>query len=105
MFGLVDISEATDYLAHPVLGPRLTLCCKAILKHKNKTAEEILGELDAMKLHSCMTIFAMTDKADSVFCKVLQQFFNGKADPLTVELVTGRIVDIAHLKYVSDFIS
>jgi len=105
VFGIADINEAADYLAHPILGPRLIACCKAILKHKNKSAQEILGGLDAMKLRSCMTLFAMTSEEVSVFHKVLQQFFGDEADPLTVELVTGQIIDGTPLKYQSNFIS
>lgn len=99
VFGIVDIEEARAYLAHPLLGSRLRVCSEKLLAHTNKTAVEIFGELDAMKLRSCMTLFAAASEECSVFHKVLQQFFGGKKDPLTEGLLSGRVVDVTPLKY------
>ena len=104
VFGIKDINEAKAYLAHPLLGPRLIDCCKAILKHKNKTAKEILGNIDAVKLRSSMTLFAAVSEENSLFHKVLEFFYDGETDPLTEGFISGRMLDTTPLKYLSDFI-
>lgn len=105
VFGIADMDEAQAYLRHPVLGGRLRACCEAILVHKDKTAADILGDIDAVKLRSSMTLFAMASGADSVFHRVLCQFYQGKPDPATVGLVAGRIINATNLKYRAAFVS
>ena len=84
LYGIRDLAEARAYLAHPVLGERLITCCEALLVHKDKTAEEILGAVDALKLRSSMTLFALVSEENSVFYKVLEQFYEGQKDPITL---------------------
>jgi uncharacterized protein (DUF1810 family) len=84
-FAISSLDEARAYLAHPVLGPRL-IECAATLAAADSPAEEILGTVDAMKLRSCMTLFARAATKKPVFGEVLTRHFDG-ADPLTLELL------------------
>ena len=59
-YGINGIEEAKAYLAHPVLSARLIEICEALLEHKGEDIEDILGDIDAMKLRSSMTLFAFT---------------------------------------------
>ncbi|MEE1321785.1 MAG: DUF1810 family protein [Acutalibacteraceae bacterium] len=89
IYGIINISEAKEYLAHPSLGTRLKECCEAVLAHKEKTAEEIFGYIDDEKLRSCMTLFAYISEEDSVFHKVLESFFDSNCDEKTVNLISA----------------
>ena len=99
VYGLRDLNEAKVYLEHPILGPRLHECCEAILTHKDKTAEEIFDETQAANLQSSMTLFSLVSGENSIFQKVLEQFFDGEAAPVTSGLADRRIVDISYRKY------
>ena len=81
-YAIADLDEARAYLAHPVLGPRLVECAGIIAGHRNKTAEQIFGGVDAMKLRSSMTLFARADPEEPIFTEVLDAFFDG-SDPAT----------------------
>jgi len=84
-YGIRDLEEACAYLAHPVLGPRLVACCRRVLDHRGTAAEAVFGPIDAVKLRSCVTLFARVPGADPVFAQVLAAFFGGTPDPLTTE--------------------
>lgn len=99
VFGIVNLREARAYLAHPILGSRLITCCEAILTHADRPPEEILGALDAVKLRSCATLFSLVSEKDSVFHAVLDRFYDGKPDPLTLGLADGSIKDETYKKY------
>ena len=87
-YGIADMDEAKAYLADSILGARLSACCEAMLLHTAKSALWILGDIDVMKLKSSMTLFALASgEEDSVFHQVLQQFYNGKMDERTIELL------------------
>lgn len=75
--------EAAAYLAHPVLGPRLAECANALLAHTGKSAEEIMGFPDDLKLRSSMTLFTAVSEKNSPFQAVLDRFYAGKPDVLT----------------------
>lgn len=90
IYGIMNLSEAKEYLANPVLGGRLTECCRVILDHKDKTAEEIFGCVDDIKLRSCMTLFACISEEDSIFHKVLEKFFESERDSLTEKLLSDK---------------
>lgn len=77
--------EATAYLAHPLLGPRLAECGEALLQVKDKSATEIMGMPDDMKLRSSMTLFAAVAGAGSLFQQMLDRYFSGAADPRTLQ--------------------
>ena len=86
IYGIAGLDEAKAYLDHPTLSVRLLEISEALLKHKKKKPEAIFGYTDAMKLRSSMTLFALVSEDDSVFHKVLQAFYNGEMDELTIKL-------------------
>jgi uncharacterized protein (DUF1810 family) len=86
-YGIADLNEAEAYLAHPVLGRHLIEISEALLTVDDKTATEIFGTPDDMKLRSSMTLFSMVANADPVFGKVLQKYFFGLRDEYTEELL------------------
>lgn len=94
-YGIRNIEEATAYLAHPVLGPRLIEISKALVALKTQSASQVMGSPDDLKLRSSMTLFSQVDKAGpiqggQVFQAVLDKFFDGKPDPKTVSMLAGR---------------
>ena len=86
-YGIVDLGEAKAYLEHPVLSARLYELCGELLKHKDKSAYDIFGDIDAMKLKSSMTLFALTSKEHTIFDEVLEFFFDGERDAITLKLI------------------
>jgi uncharacterized protein (DUF1810 family) len=88
-YGLADLAEARAYLAHPLLGPRLVECTRAVLGVEGRTAHDILGSPDDLKFRSCMTLFAAADPAEPLFVQALTRFFEGQPDPLTLELLAA----------------
>jgi uncharacterized protein (DUF1810 family) len=86
-YGIKDLSEASNYLAHPVLGPRLIEISTAMLQIEGKTANQILGSPDDLKLRSSMTLFSLIQPADPVLQAVLDTYYDGKPDGKTLELV------------------
>jgi uncharacterized protein (DUF1810 family) len=85
-FGISSTAEARAYLDHPVLGPRLRDCAATLLAHAGRTAHEIFGYPDDLKVRSSMTLFAQAG-GDPVFGAVLDAFYDGKHDPATLELL------------------
>src|SRR5262245_754830 len=67
LYAIKSIDEAKAYLSHPVLGARLVECCEALLQVENRSATEIFGSPDDLKLRSCATLFARTTATGSVF--------------------------------------
>lgn len=88
-FGIAGRSEAADYFAHPVLGARLVECVNAMLGHADRTAVEILGEIDAMKFRSCLTLFAEVVPAEPSFAAALDRFYRGMPDVETLRLLAA----------------
>lgn len=85
-YGLSGIKEAQAYLSDPILKARLIEITDAVIAHKDKSAEEIFGGIDAKKLRSCMTLFSIAAPDIPVFDAVLEQFFNGVPDRNTLRL-------------------
>jgi uncharacterized protein (DUF1810 family) len=83
-FAICSITEAQAYLQHPILGPRLTMCAQVVMGIDAKSATEIFGEIDAMKLRSSMTLFMSAAPDESIFRAVLDKFFNGSPDASTI---------------------
>lgn len=77
-YAIENREEATAYLAHPVLGPRLLGISSALMQLENLSAHEIFGSPDEMKLKSCCTLFAAVSPPGSVFEKVLDRYFQGE---------------------------
>ncbi len=84
-YGLGGLAEAEAYLAHPVLGPRLIEMCALLLEHADEPARAILGEIDAAKVRSCVTLFGQVEGAPDIFERVLEAFYDGAPDPRTLE--------------------
>lgn len=85
-YGLSGIKEAQAYLSDPILKARLIEITDAVIAHKDKSAEEIFGGIDAKKLRSCMTLFSIAAPDIPVFEAVLEQFFQGVPDRNTLRL-------------------
>jgi uncharacterized protein (DUF1810 family) len=86
-YAIGSLGEARAYLEHPVLGPRLVECARAVASHPDRTAREIMGSPDDAKLRSSMTLFALAADSEPVFQQVLDTFFAGERDPRTVDLL------------------
>ena len=87
-YGIENLDEAKRYIAHPILGKRLVEICNALILIQGKSAEEIFGGIDAMKLRSSMTLFSIASmESDSIFKKILERFFDGEEDNITLELL------------------
>ena len=88
-YAIGSLDEARAYLAHPVLGARLRECAGIVLATEGRTALEIFGEIDAIKLRSSMTLFHRAAPDEPVFAQVLARFYGGVADPATVALLAS----------------
>ncbi|UFH56337.1 DUF1810 domain-containing protein [Spirosoma sp. KNUC1025] len=86
-YAIKDLNEASAYLQHPVLGKRLIDISQALLAIKGKTANQIMGSPDDMKLKSSMTLFSRVQSADPVFQAVLDKYYRGEQDSGTLKLL------------------
>jgi uncharacterized protein (DUF1810 family) len=86
-YGITAIDEARAYVEHPVLGARLRECAAALLATQGRTATEILGPVDAMKVRSSMTLFQRAAPDEPVYGQVLERFYGGVADDATTALL------------------
>lgn len=86
-YAIASLDEARAYLGHPLLGGRLIECTEAVLAHPERSAEEILGGVDAMKLRSSMTLFELAAEDPAPFTAVLETFYGGERDVATLSLV------------------
>ncbi len=86
-YAIRSLEEVRAYLRHPVLGPRLLDCCRAILSVQGKSASEIMGYPDDLKLRSSMTLFVLADDSHQEFRQVIDRHFQGHPDERTLELL------------------
>lgn len=89
-FALTSSDEAAAYLAHPVLGPRLLTCGRAVLDSPATSADELFGPVDAQKLRSSATLFALAaadPEQRQVFAAVLDRYYGGEHDAATLRLL------------------
>jgi uncharacterized protein (DUF1810 family) len=86
-YAIVSLGEARAYLAHDILGPRLTECTALVNAVEGRSIAEIFGMPDDLKFHSSMTLFARAEPDELVFKQALQKFFGGKEDQATVERI------------------
>lgn len=85
-YGLVDLAEAQSYAAHPILGPRLVTASEIVVSWVgDRSAEAIMGPVDALKLRSCATLFASAS-GDLVFPAILDGFYDGPC-PRTADVL------------------
>jgi uncharacterized protein (DUF1810 family) len=83
-FALSSLEEASAYLAHPILGPRLRECATIAVEVEGRTAVDVFGSVDAMKFRSSMTLFAKASPEDDVFKQCIDKYFAGAPDPATL---------------------
>lgn len=83
-FGISSLDEAAAYLRHPALGSRLIECTQLVNAVERHSAEDIFGDIDAMKFRSSMTLFAKATQDNQIFVDAIDKYFVGEFDPLTV---------------------
>jgi uncharacterized protein (DUF1810 family) len=86
-YSIKSLTEAKAYLDHPVLGPRLVACTDAVLQIEGRSAFDIFGTPDDMKLQSCATLFACVSAPGSVFHQLLDKNFHDRYDVNTLRLM------------------
>ena len=86
-YAITALGEAVAYLQHPVLGPRLHECCEILAVLKGRSADQVFGSIDAIKLRSSMTLFHRAAPDDPLFGQVLTRYFDGIADHATDALL------------------
>jgi uncharacterized protein (DUF1810 family) len=86
-YAITGRAEAEAYLAHPVLGPRLVEVAEAALAVAGRSARDVFGPPDDLKLRSCATLFARVSPPGSVFERLLAKYFDGRPDERTVALL------------------
>jgi uncharacterized protein (DUF1810 family) len=86
-YSIKSIQEARAYLTHPVLGPRLLECAEAVVQIKGRSANEIFGSPDDLKLRSCATLFEYVSPSGSVFKQLIEEYYGGERDHKTLALL------------------
>ena len=89
-YAISSIRSAQRYLNHAVLGARLRECTRLVIETKGKEIESIFGHVDAMKFHSCMTLFAIAAEEAGLFTEAIERFFAGEHDANTLRLLKER---------------
>jgi len=89
IYSIGSLAEARAYLAHPVLGPRLRESAAAVLATRGRSASEMLGSIDAVKLRSSMTLFLRADPDEPAFRAVLDRLYDGRPDAATDAILGG----------------
>jgi uncharacterized protein (DUF1810 family) len=88
-YAISSLEEARAYVEHPVLGPRLQECSRALLGRTGASARDIFGGIDAMKLRSSMTLFHRADPDNALYSEVLDRYFDGEHDSATDRLLAA----------------
>lgn len=91
LYAIADLKEASEFLQHPILGKHLIEISELLLTFRRKSADGIFGDLDARKLRSSMTLFSMAENTNPIFQEVLEAFFSGESDPLTISIINSTI--------------
>jgi uncharacterized protein (DUF1810 family) len=86
-YGIIGKGEAKAYLADKVLGGRLREICNSLVQVRGKSAADIFGPVDTMKLRSSMTLFYLVSGKEEIFRKVLAKYFDEKLDQKTVDML------------------
>jgi uncharacterized protein (DUF1810 family) len=86
-FAIKSLAEARAYLRHEILGPRLVACAEAALAVEGRSARQVFGSTDELKLRSSATLFAQVAPAGSVFHRLLDKYFGGDADDATLQIL------------------
>ena len=88
-YAIPNLADAKAYLSHDLLGSRLRECTEAVLAVEGRTAHEILGSPDDVKLKSCMTLFEVADGPGSVFSSILEKYFEGQRDERSLMILNA----------------
>jgi uncharacterized protein (DUF1810 family) len=86
-YGIGSLDEARAYARHPVLGARLRECCRLLTGVRGRSALQIFGSVDALKLRSCLTLFERAAPDEPLFAELLRSYCGGERDPATVQLL------------------
>jgi len=86
-YAIKNLAEAKAYLDHPLLGPRLLECAEAVVHLEGRSATEIFGSPDDLKLRSCATLFARVSPPHSVFHRLLAKYYRSEPDGRTLQLL------------------
>jgi uncharacterized protein (DUF1810 family) len=86
-YAIRSLDEARDYLAHPILGPRLRECTAAVMAHSDRSAHHVFGSPDDLKFRSSMTLFTEAAPEDPLFRAALGKYFDGDPDARTLEIL------------------
>lgn len=87
LYGIRDKKEAEEYLKHKILGKRLREITMALLEHDACSAEDIFGNLDAMKVRSSMTLFDIVSPED-IFDQILNKFYANQRCDITIRMLS-----------------
>ncbi len=104
-YGIEGREEAEAYLRHPLLSARLLEITEALLSLATNDPVAVVGDIDAKKLRSCMTLFASLSGEDSLFHKVLQKYYNGEQDKRTLRLLARKDSQLMNLEKISVMLS
>lgn len=86
-FGLASLAEAQAYEQHPLLGVRLRHCCGLLMALHGRSALQVFGSIDTLKLRSCLTLFERAAPHEPLFGQLLDKYYNGERDPATLQLL------------------
>ena len=86
-FAIRSLDEAAAYLQHSILGPRLLECARILAAIEGRSAVEIFGPVDSMKLRSSMTLFLRAAPSEPIFREVLERYYSGEPDAATDQLL------------------
>ena len=92
-YGITDLEEAYQFLHHAVLGKNLVKVSSALYELNNKTAEDIFGYPDYLKLRSSMTLFSLVRNTSPIFAQIISKYFDNKPDPITWRMLGGKRMD------------
>lgn len=86
-YGIDGMGEAKAYLSDEILRSRLVEISQALLELSGDDPVSVMGHIDALKLRSCMTLFSRVPGSNPVFGAVLDKYYDGEPDPLTLEML------------------
>ena len=86
-YGIKDLEQAKDFLAHPYLGRNLIEISSALLALDENNPTAVMGYPDDLKLRSCMTLFELADPSCDIFPAVLEKFYGGRRDEQTLRIL------------------
>ena len=86
-YAIQSLDEAKAYLKHNILGQNLSECTRTVCVIEGRSAHDIFGSPDDLKLKSCMTLFEFVDGPESVFGQVLDKLYAGERDQKTLQLL------------------